>query len=149
MVAAFLVAAQAVILDIGPVRRTPSMPDARDAGRRLRRRASVQFLPYMMSASQQSVSTDYPTEAEIESCLRQLAVSVGDRSASPFRVNMVRLHGKPPMYSVVILSPAREPLRQRIGHILARNFSLGVTSIMLSFADAELLLAHSQRLTQS
>ena len=57
---------------------------------------------------------------------------------------MVRLHGRPPMYAVVILFPAREPLRQRLGQILSRNFSLGVTSIMLTVTDAETLLARWQ-----
>jgi len=48
------------------------------------------------------------------------------------------------MYAVVILSPQREPLRQRLGQILSRNFSLGVTSIMLTMSDAETLLARWQ-----
>ncbi|HZP86460.1 MAG TPA: hypothetical protein VFB54_06540 [Burkholderiales bacterium] len=84
----------------------------------------------------------YPTESDLDSCLKNIASQAGDATAIPFRTNMVRLHGKPPMYSVVILSPAREPLRQRLGQILARNFSLGVTSLMLSVSDVQALMAH-------
>lgn len=84
----------------------------------------------------------YPSETDLDACLKSIATQTGDQTAIPFRSSMVRLHGKPPMYSVVILSPAREPLRQRLGQILARNFSLGVTSIMLTVADAEMLMSH-------
>lgn len=93
---------------------------------------------------QTSSPTQYPSEADLDGCLRSLAQEAGDRSSAPFRISMVRLHGKPPMYAVVILSPAREPLRQRLGQILSRNFSLGVTSIMLTVADAQTLLARWQ-----
>jgi hypothetical protein len=87
---------------------------------------------------------EYPAETDLESCLRKIAYEAGDASSVPFRINMVRLHGKPPMYSVVILSPKREPLRQRLGQILSRNFSLGVTSIMLTMSDAQSLLGYCQ-----
>ena len=87
---------------------------------------------------------DYPSESDLEACLRTIAVDAGDASGAPFRISMVRLHGKPPMYSVVILSASREPLRQRLGEILSRNFSLGVTSIMLSVAEVESLRAYCQ-----
>lgn len=85
---------------------------------------------------------NYPTETDLESCLLNVAHEAGDPSSSPFRISMVRLHAKPPMYSVVILSAAREPLRQRLGQILARNFSLGVTSVMLTVDDVGALMAH-------
>jgi hypothetical protein len=87
---------------------------------------------------------EYPAESDLETCLRKIAFETGDSSSSPFRINMVRLHGKPPMYSVVILSPKREPLRQRLGQLLSRNFSLGVTSIMLTVSDAQNLLGYCQ-----
>lgn len=87
---------------------------------------------------------EYPAESDLETCLRKIAYEAGDASGSPFRINMVRLHGKPPMYSVVILSPKREPLRQRLGQLLSRNFSLGVTSIMLTVSDAQSLLGYCQ-----
>jgi len=93
---------------------------------------------------QTSTPSQYPSEADLDGCLRSLAQEAGDRSSAPFRISMVRLHGKPPMYAVVILSPAREPLRQRLGQILSRNFSLGVTSIMLTMSDAQTLLARWQ-----
>lgn len=89
-------------------------------------------------------SMQYPTEADLDACLKTVASQAGDPTPVPFRCNIVRLHGKPPMYSVVILSPAREPLRQRLGQILSRNFSLGVTSIMLTMVDVEALMAHCQ-----
>ena len=88
------------------------------------------------------METQYPSESDLESCLRSVAVEAGDASSAPFRISMVRLHGKPPMYSVVLLSAAREPLRQRLGQILARNFSLGVTSVMLTVDDVSALIAH-------
>lgn len=87
---------------------------------------------------------EYPSESDLETCLRTIAVDAGDSSGAPFRISMVRLHGKPPMYSVVILSASREPLRQRLGEILSRSFSLGVTSIMLSVAEVESLQAYCQ-----
>jgi hypothetical protein len=87
---------------------------------------------------------EYPAETDLESCLRKIAYETGDKSSIPFRINMVRLHGKPPMYSVVILSAKREPLRQRLGQILSRNFSLGVTSIMLNVSEAQSLLGYCQ-----
>jgi hypothetical protein len=96
------------------------------------------------SASEAATAMEYPAESDLESCLRKIAYEAGDSSGSPFRINMVRLHGKPPMYSVVILSPKREPLRQRLGQLLSRNFSLGVTSIMLTVADAQNLLGYCQ-----
>ena len=87
---------------------------------------------------------EYPAESDLETCLRKIAFETGDASNAPFRINMVRLHGKPPMYSVVILSPKREPLRQRLGQLLSRNFSLGVAAIMLTVHDAQSLLGYCQ-----
>jgi hypothetical protein len=90
----------------------------------------------------------YPSESELEACLRTVAVEAGDMSGAPFRISIVRLHGKPPMYSVVILSASKEPMRQRLGKILSRNFSLGVTSIFLTVAEVESLMAHCQTVRQ-
>jgi hypothetical protein len=84
---------------------------------------------------------EYPTEADLARCLSIVAQEAGDASA-PFRIDIVRLHGKPPMYSVVILAAKREPLRQRLGQILSRPFSLGVTSVMLTVKEVEALIAH-------
>jgi hypothetical protein len=87
---------------------------------------------------------DYPTQSELENCLKSLAGEAGDSSISPFRVDIVPLHAKPPMYSVVIKSPSRDLLRQRIGHILTRRFALGATSFMLTGSEAVSLLKHEQ-----
>jgi hypothetical protein len=45
------------------------------------------------------------------------------------------------MYTVVILSPAKERLRQKLGEILNRSFSLGVGSFTLKGAEAVLLIS--------
>lgn len=45
------------------------------------------------------------------------------------------------MYTVVILSPAKEQLRQKLGEILNRSFSLGVGSFTLKGPEALLLIS--------
>ena len=87
----------------------------------------------------------YPTESELESSLKKIAEEAGDSSQMPFRINVVPLLGKPPMYSVVILSAAKEPLRERLGNLLSRSFSLGVTSFMLKGHEAVSLVEHRGR----
>jgi hypothetical protein len=87
----------------------------------------------------------YPSESELENCLKSIATEVGDPSRAPFRINVVPLLGKPPMYSVVILSASKEPLRERLGHLLSRSFSLGVSSFMLNGNEAASLITHQQR----
>ncbi|MEO8631332.1 MAG: hypothetical protein ABI612_25040 [Betaproteobacteria bacterium] len=85
---------------------------------------------------------DYPTSAEVEKCLKFIAVEVGDLSAKPFRVDLLSVSGgKPPMYTVVILSPAKEKLRQGLGELLDRSFSLGVGSFMLKGPEAVVLVS--------
>ena len=55
-------------------------------------------------------SAQYPQAAALEESLKHLAIEVGDATAKPFRVDMVRVHGgKPPIYCVVIRSSAKEP----------------------------------------
>jgi len=90
----------------------------------------------------------FPTESELEVCLRSISADLGDVNPVPVRISMVRLHGKPPMYTVVILSASKEPLRQRLGRVLSRNFSLGVTSVMLSVTEVEALRVHSAALAR-
>ena len=48
--------------------------------------------------------------------------------------------GKPPMYSVMIKSPAKDLLRRQIGQILSRPFALGATSFMLTGSEAASLV---------
>ena len=86
----------------------------------------------------------YPSESDLEACLRTISADLRDPNPAPVRISMVRLHGKPPMYAVVILSASKEPMRQRLGRVLARNFSLGVTSIMLSVDEVEALRVHCE-----
>lgn len=87
---------------------------------------------------------DYPTQSDLEACLNAIASQAGDRTRTPFRVDLVRLHGKPPMYSVTLKSADKERLRQQIGRILSRPFALGTTSFMLSDSDAAALVRVGQ-----
>jgi hypothetical protein len=85
---------------------------------------------------------EYPTSVEVETCLKNVATEVGDSTATPFRVDILPVYGgKPPMYTVVILSPAKERLRQGVGQILNRSFSLGVGSFTLKGAEAAILVS--------
>jgi hypothetical protein len=94
-----------------------------------------------MQAPEGAPATQYPSKSEVEECLKTLAVEIGDATVHPFRVDLVPLHGgKPPMYAVVILSAAKEPLRQKLSQILSRGFSLGVSSFMLTGNEAVILL---------
>ncbi len=78
----------------------------------------------------------YPTQPELLNCLTHIASVAGDTTGMPFRVDVIPLNGKPPMYSVMIKSPAKDLLRRQIGQILGRGFALGATSFMLSGAEA-------------
>ena len=46
------------------------------------------------------------------------------------------------MYTVVILSGAKEPLRKKLAYTLSRSFSLGVSSFMLTGDEAVRLMKH-------
>lgn len=87
---------------------------------------------------------EYPTQSELLSCLTSLATVAGDSTQVPFRVDVIRLHGKPPMYSVMIKSPAKDLLRRQIGQILTRPFALGATSFMLTGGEALTLIEQWQ-----
>ena len=84
--------------------------------------------------------TEFPTQSELESCLKTIATETGDVSLTPFRVDVVARHDKPPMYSVMIKSPNKDRLRQQIGQILSRSFALGTTSFMLTSSEATSLI---------
>ena len=88
--------------------------------------------------------TEFPTQSELESCLKTIATETGDVSLTPFRVDVVARHDKPPMYSVMIKSPNKDRLRQQIGQILSRSFALGTTSIMLTSSEATSLIGRGQ-----
>ena len=85
----------------------------------------------------------YPSASDLEACLKSLAAEAGDATTKPFRVDVVPLHGgQPPMYTVVILSGAKEPLRKKLAYTLSRSFSLGVSSFMLTGDEAVRLMKH-------
>ena len=84
----------------------------------------------------------YPQGFTLEACLKHLAIDLGDVTTKPFRVDMIRVHGgKPPVYYVVILSSAKEPLRQRLEQLLNRRLTCGSSSFMLKADEAELIVA--------
>jgi len=101
---------------------------------------------HLMQSPEASPASQYPSKSEVEECLRLLAVEIGDATVHPFRVDLVPLHGgKPPMYAVVILSAAKEPLRQKLSQILTRGFSLGVSSFMLTGNEAVTLVTRCRQ----
>ena len=54
--------------------------------------------------------SEYPTSDELLACLYTLAGVAETEMQKPFRVDMIRTHGKPPMYSVVVRAAEREPI---------------------------------------
>jgi len=88
--------------------------------------------------------TAYPSQSELLNCLTTIASTAGDTTKLPFRVDVIPLNGKPPMYSVMIKSPAKDLLRRQIGTILGRGFALGATSFMLSGSEAISLVGKKQ-----
>lgn len=88
----------------------------------------------------------YPTPEQIESSLKILAHEAGDTSEAPFRVDIVRRYGgKPPVYTVMIRSSEKELIRERLGEVLNRSFSLGGTSFALNIVEAQAILAHPKK----
>jgi len=84
----------------------------------------------------------YPQASALEESLKHLAAELGDATARPFRVDMIRVHGgKPPVYCVVIRSKAKEPLRQRLEKLLNRRLTCGSSSFMLKLDEAERIVA--------
>ncbi len=66
---------------------------------------------------------------------------MGDSSPTPFRVDILPVYGKPPMYTVVMLSAAKEPLRKALGQLFHRSFNLGVGSFTLRVTEPALLIS--------
>jgi hypothetical protein len=84
----------------------------------------------------------YPQAFALEERLKSLAIEVGDATAKPFRVDMIRVHdGKPPIYCVVIRSSAKEPLRDRLEQLLNRRLTCGSSSFMMKVDEAERIVA--------
>ena len=91
-------------------------------------------------------SPQYPQPLALEERLKRLALDLGDATAKPFRVDMIRVHGgKPPIYCVVIRSRAKEPLRERLEQLLNRRLICGGTSFMLKADEAERILADTRQ----
>ena len=63
--------------------------------------------------------SEHPTSDELLACLYTLAGVAETEEQKPFRVDMIRTHGKPPMYSVVIRAAEKEPLLTRVGQIIS------------------------------
>ena len=88
----------------------------------------------------------YPTSTEVENCLNDVASEMGDTTDSPFRVDVVaRYGGKPPLYTVVIRSADKEPIRRKLSELLDRKFSLGGTSFALNASEAQVILQYQKK----
>ena len=84
---------------------------------------------------------EYPSESRVELALRRLATEIGDDTADPFRVALLKIHGgQPPRYTVVVVSPKQMLLRERLGSVVGRSFSLGVRSFLLTVPEASRLI---------
>ena len=84
----------------------------------------------------------YPQASVLEERLQRIAVEIGDITQRAFRVDVVRVHGgKPPIYSVVIRSPAKEPIRRRLEEILDRRLTCGISSFMLKAEEAQRIVS--------
>ena len=88
----------------------------------------------------------YPTSMEVENCLKGVASEIGDTTDAPFRVDLVaRYGGKPPLYTVVIRSAEKEPIRRKLAEMLNRKFSLGGTSFALDAREAQVILQYQKK----
>jgi len=89
------------------------------------------------------MSIQYPQAIVLEQRLQQLTAEIGDATRKPFRVDMVRIHGgKPPVYSLVILSYAKEPLRRMLEQLLERPLTCGVSSFMIRADEARQIVSN-------
>ena len=79
---------------------------------------------------------EYPRQTRVELALRRLATEIGDDTPDPFRVALLKIHGgQPPQYTVVVVSPKQMLLRERVGAVIGRSFSLGVRSFLLTVPE--------------
>jgi hypothetical protein len=92
---------------------------------------------------------EYPTSMEVENCLKGVASEIGDTTDSPFRVDVVAQYGgKPPLYTVVIRSAEKEPIRRKLAQMLNRKFSLGGASFALDAREALVILQYQKERTR-
>jgi hypothetical protein len=93
-----------------------------------------------------AISKQYPQAGALEEALKHVAIGLGDPTAKPFRVDMIRVHGgKPPVYCIVIRSFAKEPLRQKLEQLLNRRLTCGSSSFMLKADEAERIVAGTRQ----
>ena len=84
----------------------------------------------------------FPQASILEERLQRIAVEIGDATQRAFRVDLVRVHGgKPPVYSVVIRSSAKEPIRKKLEELLNRRLTCGISSFMLKADEAQRLVS--------
>ena len=89
------------------------------------------------------MSGEYPTASVVQEHLKHLAIELGDPTLKPFRVDMVRVHGgKPPIYSLVILSQPQELLRHRLEQLINRPLTCGVNSFMLKADEVNQIICN-------
>jgi len=90
---------------------------------------------------------DYPKPSEVETCLATIVADVKPSAATPFRVSVLPVYGgKPPVYTVMMLAPDREPIRQILAGVLKRRLSLGSSSFALHGDEALMLLSYRPQL---
>jgi len=79
--------------------------------------------------------------------LKSLANLAGDPSARPFRVDLLRVHGRSasPLYTVVMLSQQRSLLREKLSDVLHRSFALGIRSFVLQASEAAILVSNGSK----
>ena len=58
---------------------------------------------------------------------------------------VARYGGKPPLYTVVIRSAEKEPIRRKLAELLNRKFSLGGASFALDVREAEVILKYHRK----
>jgi len=91
----------------------------------------------------------YPTSTDVENGLKGVASDMGDTTDSPFRVDLVaRYGGQPPLYTVVIRSADKEPMRRKLAEMLNRKFSLGGTSFALDAQEAQVILEYHKKASE-
>jgi hypothetical protein len=67
-------------------------------------------------------AVQYLTSTEIENCLKGVASEIADTANSPFRVDIVAQYGgKSPLYTVVMRSAEKEPIRRKLPEMLNRT----------------------------
>ena len=86
---------------------------------------------------------NYANTDELEAVLKSLANLAGDPSARPFRVDLLRDHGR--SATVVMLSQQRSLLREKLSDVLHRSFALGIRSFVLQASEAAILVSNGSK----